>query len=196
MTIKINNQSDEIWKPIRDYEGLYSISNFGRIKRERKIIKCKNRVNITNKTFNEKILMPKANKFGYLRIGLTNNGVRKYYQVHRLVFEAFIGKISDGYEIDHINTIRTDNRLSNLRMVTVKENRNNNLTIEHYKLANTITAEKRKRKVLMYDIDNNLINEYNSIVEAAEQNNIHFTGIAHCCKGDFNKYKNHIFKYK
>lgn len=53
--------------------------------------------------------------------------------IHRIIWEAFKGKIPEGYEIDHINTIRNDNRLSNLRLVTHKENCNNPLTIEHYK---------------------------------------------------------------
>lgn len=55
----------------------------------------------------------------------------KYVSVHRMVWETFVGKIPDGYEIDHINTIRDDNRLENLRCVTPKENSNNPLTRKH-----------------------------------------------------------------
>ena len=51
--------------------------------------------------------------------------------VHRLVYETFVGEISNGYEIDHINTIRDDNRLENLRCVTSYENNNNPLTRKH-----------------------------------------------------------------
>ena len=53
--------------------------------------------------------------------------------IHKIIWEAFKGKIPKGYQIDHINTIRNDNRLENLRIVTPKENCNNPLTIEHYK---------------------------------------------------------------
>ena len=59
-----------------------------------------------------------------------------YKFVHRVVYETFIGVIPDGYEIDHINAIRDDNRLKNLRCVTHKENTNNPLTIKHYSDAN------------------------------------------------------------
>ena len=55
--------------------------------------------------------------------------------VHRLVYETFVGKIPQGYEIDHINTIRTDNRLVNLKLCTPMENHNNPLTL-HKKIGN------------------------------------------------------------
>ena len=50
---------------------------------------------------------------------------------HRLVYETFVGEIPPGYELDHINTIRNDNRLENLKCVTHKENSNNHLTRKH-----------------------------------------------------------------
>ena len=55
--------------------------------------------------------------------------------VHRLVYETFVGEIPQGYELDHINTIRDDNRLENLRCVTHKENSNNHLTRKHCSIA-------------------------------------------------------------
>lgn len=51
--------------------------------------------------------------------------------VHRIVYETFVGSIPQDYEIDHINTIRDDNRLDNLRCLTHKDNNNNYLTIKH-----------------------------------------------------------------
>ena len=71
---------------------------------------------------------PTVSKRGYQYI---NYDSEKTVSVHRLVYETFIGEIPDGYELDHINTIRDDNRLENLRCVTHKENINNPLTIKH-----------------------------------------------------------------
>lgn len=51
--------------------------------------------------------------------------------LHRFLWETLIGEIPQGLQIDHINTIRTDNRLENLRLVTCKENHNNPLTVKH-----------------------------------------------------------------
>ena len=50
---------------------------------------------------------------------------------HRIIYETLVEAIPDGYEIDHINTIRTDNRLNNLRIVTHKDNNSNPLTLIH-----------------------------------------------------------------
>lgn len=69
-----------------------------------------------------------CNNRGYLRCNYCNS---KRVLVHRLVWETFVGEIPCGYQIDHINTIRDDNRLENLRCVTPKENANNLLTRKH-----------------------------------------------------------------
>ena len=117
---------EEIWKDINGYEGLYQISNLGRVKSFYsgyvKILKLK----ITN---------------GYYRIGLRKNGKRKFYQIHRLVYETFIGEIPQGIQVNHINEVKTDNRLENLNLMTPKENINWGTGIQR-------RAEKRKGKAL------------------------------------------------
>lgn len=67
-------------------------------------------------------------KFRYLRVYCGN---KHLVSVHRLVYETFKGEIPEGYQIDHINTIRNDNRLDNLRIVTPKENMNNPNTLNN-----------------------------------------------------------------
>ena len=75
---------------------------------------------------NDKLVLCKIKPhYGYERVK-TKEG---YRFVHRIVYETFVGEISQGYELDHINTIRDDNRLENLRIVTHKENINNKLTL-------------------------------------------------------------------
>ena len=79
------------------------------------------------------------------------------YLVHRLVAEAFIPNIDNKPHIDHINTVRDDNRVENLRWVTHLENQRNPITnkrlkefmteLNHRKVGNTISANNRKRKV-------------------------------------------------
>lgn len=76
---------------------------------------------------------PSVNNCGYEFICYS---VKSIVLVHRLVYEAFNGQIPEGMEIDHINTIKTDNRPENLRCVTKKENMNNPLTKKHFSEAN------------------------------------------------------------
>lgn len=104
---------EEIWKDIEGYEGLYQVSNLGRVKNVKR-----NRV-----TYGMK-----GDKDGYLRIGLSKDGILKTYKVHRLVAMAFIPNPDNKPFIDHINTVKDDNRVQNLRWCTSKENNNNPIT--------------------------------------------------------------------
>lgn len=71
-------------------------------------------------------------KNGYMYVTVCG----KQILMHRFVWEAFNGEIPDGMEIDHINTIRSDNRLENMRLVTSKENKHNPITLATYKISN------------------------------------------------------------
>lgn len=90
------------------------------------------------------------NRFGK-KVGFKGkNGTYMYIHVeghhvlmHRFIWEAFFGEIEDGMQIDHIDTNRFNNALSNMRLVTDKQNKNNPLTIEHFKVSN---KEKGKKK--------------------------------------------------
>ena len=82
--------------------------------------------------------------------------------IHRLIWETFNGKIHEGFQIDHINTVRSDNRLENLRLVTPKENCNNPLTIEHYKQSNKTKAIFKYHNIIQMDLENNVIAKYNT----------------------------------
>lgn len=112
----------EIWKDISGYEGLYQVSNLGRVKRLAGI-------SIKGKDIKERILTVSNHK-GYLMITLYKDKKQKTYRIHRLVAEAFIPNPDNKPEVDHINTIRDDNRVENLRWVTKSENMSNPITKE------------------------------------------------------------------
>lgn len=127
----------EIWKDIKGYDGQYQVSNLGNVRCLGKTYK-NNGTDVEKKMFYcSKIKHPE----GYTHVKIKS--IEKGWQnvrIHRLVAEAFIPNPDNKPFIDHINTIRDDNRVENLRWVTRKENANNPLTIEHVR--NATTGEK------------------------------------------------------
>ena len=108
---------NEEWRDIKGYEGLYQVSNLGRVKSLR-----------YNHSENEKILKGFLSNRGYHRVSFYKDGVRKDYSVHRLVAEAFIPNTDNKPCIDHIDTNKLNNKVDNLRWCTNKENNWNELT--------------------------------------------------------------------
>lgn len=111
----------EIWKDIKGYEGLYQISNMGRVK-------SLDRITSDGRCIKSKYLKIGDNNKGYKNVALCKNSIYEKCYVHRLVAQAFIPNEEGKKEVDHINTIRDDNRVENLRWVTHKENMNNEIS--------------------------------------------------------------------
>ena len=123
----------EEWRDVAGYEGLYEVSNLGRIRSHYggkvRYIKC----------IKEK---------GYLYLNLYKNGKMKRRFVHRLVYESFRGQITDGRQVDHIDGNKENNTLSNLRAVTPRENVNNPATRVRYleAIKKVTSSEQWKQK--------------------------------------------------
>ena len=110
----------EIWKEIKGFEH-YEISNLGRVKSlARAIVYSSGKI----RYYEDKLLTPSINKQGYLRVTLSNKGVVKTVNIHKILAVAFLNHKSSGCKlvVDHINNIKTDNRLENLQVITQREN--------------------------------------------------------------------------
>ena len=170
----------EEWKNIKDYEGLYQISNMGNVKSIGRWVdrKCKGK-----RWEEEKILKPKIEKSGSQRGGLWKN-VGKWYLVHRLVYEAFVGDITKGMQVNHINEIKSDNRLENLNLMTPKEN--TNWGSRNERISKKQTNGKCSKPVLQIDKNTNeIIAEFPSIREVERQLGIRKSDISMCCNGGY-----------
>lgn len=113
---RLVDMSKEIWKPVVGYEGMYEVSNYGRIK------------SMPKKTYKSiRILHPYINiVHGYVEVSLYKDGKAKMHRVHKLVMEAFTDYRSmgtaSGIGIDHIDGNKTNNRLDNLQVMSNADN--------------------------------------------------------------------------
>ena len=125
-------ESFEIWKPIKGYEGIYEISNFGRG------VKSLDR----HWSPGEKILQSTFSEDGYLQINLYKDKIHRNIKIHRLVAETFIPNLNNYPQINHKNGIKTDNRVENLEWCTHQENIDHVFEIGKRKRKQTKTSSK------------------------------------------------------
>lgn len=173
-------KSNEIWKDIVGYEGLYQVSNYGKVK-----------------SFNYlghgkiAILKPSTTNDGYLRVVLCVNRVRKYMSVHRLVAETFIENVNNLPQVNHKDENPSNNYVYNLEWCTVKYNSNYGSRNEKLSFSK---MNKCSKSVIQYDRDGNFINQYPSIREA-ERSGFRSGHIIDCCKGKTKHHKGYIWRY-
>lgn len=110
----------EVWKPVRGYEGLYEVSNEGRVRSINRNVKRKDGRSIFYKGV---ILKSQETNRGYLSVGLSKKGKSKHKTVHRIVTDTFYGPCPDGLEVCHIDGDKKNNKLSNLKYDTPEQNR-------------------------------------------------------------------------
>lgn len=188
----------EVFKDIAGYEGLYQVSNLGRVKslpRKRTINK-------------ERILKPKLNKNGYLEVALCKNSQYKMWRVHKLVANAFISNPENKSQINHINGRKEDNRAENLEYCTASENIKHAwdkglicMSLEQKNRLGRLNKNKpalNRKKVNQYDLQGNFIKEWDCILNIEKNLNIKVQNICACCSGK--KYHKtaggYIWKYK
>lgn len=147
----------EIWKDIKGYEGIYQVSNLGRVKSKR----C--------------ILRPGNNK-GYMTVALSNYGKVKYFQVHRLVAQAFIPNPNNLPEVNHRDEKSTNNKVDNLEWCTPSYNNSYNGLAKKKGLLKRIP-------IVQFSLDGKFIREWSCAGDVEKELGINHRAIYQCCKG-------------
>lgn len=177
---------EEVWKDVVGFEGLYKISNNGKIIS----LRYHNRfgINFELTQFNNK---------GYYRVVLTKNKKSHTYKVHRLVAQAFIPNPNKLPEVNHINGIKNDNRVNNLEWCSHQNNIKHAIktgliktNMEHIKKLGV-----RNSKIVGQFDKGKLINKYNSVREASDLTGVYESGIYRTCQGKYKSCHNFEWKY-
>lgn len=173
----------EIWKDIKDYEGMYQVSNLGRVRS----------LNYHH-TKQVKLLSLCVNYKGYLKAHLCKNNKGKKASVHRLVAEAFIPNIENLPQVNHIDGNKLNNCVTNLEWCTQEHN------IQHAYKNGLIKHQKgvhfcNDKKVNQYDLNGNFIKQWNYISDASSQLNVSSSSIYRGCNNKIKKPKLFIWRY-
>lgn len=172
----------EHWKAIAGYEGLYEVSDQGRVKSLG-----------NNKSRKEKILKPQKYSCGYFLVKLCKEGVVKQCLIHRLVAEAFIPNPNNLDTVNHKDEVKTNNVVSNLEWMSMKDNLN-------YGTRNKRSAESivevLAKSVQMFDKSTGeLLATFPSLCEAERVTGISRPNISNCCRNKQKYAGDYVWKY-
>lgn len=162
----------EVWKDVVGYEGLYKVSNKGRV------------VSMTTGKQMRLSVHPK----GYIMCGLTKNKKQMMHRVHRLVAMAFIPNPNNYPQVNHKDEIKGNNCVENLEWCTDAYNRHYGKTAER-------TAKAHQKQVDQYSVEGEFIKTWEGIKTASDTLHLSSSHITDCCKGRLNKTGGFIWKY-
>lgn len=190
----------EIWEDIEGYDGLYKISNYGRVQSYERVItyiKPNKRVEVRPgrilKTF-----VSKSN--GYVYVNLSINGKQKGYRVHRLVAKAFIPNLNSLPEVNHEDYNKENNHISNLRWCDrFYQNQHSakkpNRKWQSHRIGKTGVQNPKSKSVIVYYADGRLYGKFESQSLAAIATKSDKSKVSACCLGKRKSHNNLKFKY-
>lgn len=192
----------EIWKDIIGYEGLYQVSNLGRVKSLERYSSC-------GRKLKEKILKQGINNDGYCYVNLYKEGVVKTFKTHRLVCQAFIPNPQNYPCVNHKDENPSNNTIENLEWCSYTYNINYGLRNERASKAISKALKGRvfsqdhkyklskvqRKPVAQYNKNGELVGLYTSVKQASELLNIQKDCITRCCNGKHKSAGNYMFRY-
>jgi len=167
----------EVWMDVPGYEGLYRVSNMGRVLGLRK----------------NTMLKPQSRRHGYLCVWLYKDGKTEQMSVHRLVASVFCPKPYGHDEVNHINEDKTDNRAENLEWCTHFENSIAGTRSKRISKANT--NGKRSKRIVQLSMSGDFIAEFPSLAEAQRQLGYAAGNILRCIQGKYAHAYGYMWQY-
>ena len=183
---------NEVWKDIEGYEGIYQVSNLGRVRSLDRICIMKNGRKRLHKG---RIMAFFVGHDGYLIVKLCAKSSKVSYRVHRLVANAFIHNPDNLPLVNHKDENKTNNVASNLEWCTQKYNVNYGTTIARLSASHR-NHPKLSKPIEQYTMDGHFVTSYPSSKEAQRQTGIHAVDIALCCRGIYSQSGGYHWKYK
>lgn len=182
---------NEIWRPVRGLEDLFEVSNKGRIKRRKRLVKYSDG---SVHLYKEMVLRGGTSSTGYRVVNCSVNGNRINIPVHRAVCEAFIENPNNLPFVNHKDENPQNNNVENLEWCTPKYNSN-------YGTCKKRIREQRikngySRVVVLYDITGTVLAEFDTIKDAAKSIGVSDMTVANCCEGVSPSANGYIFRYK
>lgn len=181
----------EIWKEIVDTNGIYQVSNIGRVRSVDRIVNYIGGKSIFTKG---KILKCYNHTGGYIGVDLYIDKKRVKRFVHRLVAQTFIDNPLNKPEVNHIDENKKNNNVENLEWVTDSENK------LHLSYGRRCAETRRKLKcgwkpVIQFDLNMVEINRYENVRLASQNVGIDESSISKCCRGKLQTCGNYIWRY-
>lgn len=177
---------EEVWKDISGYEGLYQVSNMGRVKSLPKLVGTRKLWRTCGGYIQkERILKPQDAGWGYLKVGLYKNGKFTQRKIHRLVLEAFdpIENMAV-LDVNHNDEDKHNNRLDNLSWVTPSQNVN-------WGTRNTRVSKANSKPVYCVELDKTFIN----MTTASEETGTRLSALCGCVKGRYQTAGGYHWRY-
>ena len=173
----------EYWKDINGYEGLYQVSNYGRVK------------SFAKKQI--RILKGSPIQKGYLQVALYKNNKIKCFLIHRLVAENFIPNPNNLPQVNHKDENKQNNHINNLEWCTVLYNNNYGTKKERLsKVYNKELHQTTSKNIIQFNKKMEKINQFKSVREAERKTKISNGNISECCQGKRKTAGGYIWKYE
>ena len=172
--------SNEIWLPIKGYEGLYQVSNMGHVRSLDRVVEFKDG---RRQFYRGRVLKPRKNWQGYLSVTLSKDGCWTDKRVNRLVADAFVENPDpEKYDqVNHIDEDKSNNVWTNLEWCDRKYNCNFGTAIER-------RVEKQSKAVVAFNTFGILVHRFASVSEAG-RNGFDKGAVSACCNGKRKTFK-------